>query len=445
MSEGRSDYLFKNWDETLTCEPRAYHQPETEDEVVAIVKQVAARRGTLRAVGAGHSWSPLVPTDDTLINLDELKQLIAVDPERHRVTVQAGIRLKDLNEVLANHGLALANLGSITEQSIAGAMSTATHGSGLHLPNLPAQVAALRLVTADGRIRDISAEADAELLSAARVSLGALGVVTQVTLQCVPAYRILREAYPLPFDEALAQLDQILQRNERVRLYWFANTDVIQVITYNRTERPVTPRNAVQTWFREVFLQHDFLQLLTQNGYAFPGLVMGINQFAAKVGWVKEERVDRSDLALTIPMPPPHQETEYALPVARTAEAVRKLRHLIERAEFKVNFPLEVRFVAADDIMLSPTYQQPSCYLGGYTYGVQFAREFFAGFEGLMRYLGGRPHWGKHMTVSAEDLRRIYPRYDRWNEIRRALDPHGVFANAFIRDLFDAPTGAQAP
>jgi FAD-linked oxidoreductase len=445
MSKVNTNYTFSNWDGTLNCKPQKFYRPQSEQEVVDIVRSVSQAGGTVRTFGAGHSWSPLVITDDTLLNLDNLNKLISVDVTRTRVTVQAGIRIKELNKLLPQRGLAMKNLGSIAEQSIAGAISTGTHGTGLKLGSLHTQIVGMKLVTGGGRLLNITEENDPELMQAARVNLGALGVIIEVTIQCVPNYNLEWKAEPHSFDEVLDGLPALLDGNDRVRLYWLAGTDVIQVMTMDHTDLPVTHKNRLKDWFTDVVVKHDFLKLIIETGYHLehlPGLqvnadvVEGTNRFEAKVGWVKEERVDQYNYVLNIPMPPKHQECEYAVPAARAAEAVRLTRRIIEENHYHVNLPVEVRFVAADEAMLSPAYGQDICYVGAYTFGEEFARPFFAGFEPAMKSLGGRPHWGKHITLTRDEARALYPKLDRFNEIRKQLDPTGTFANKFIRDLF---------
>jgi L-gulonolactone oxidase len=282
----------------------------------------------------------------------------------------------------------------------------------------------------------LSAETEPELFRAARVSVGALGVITQVTLQCVPAYNLYLRAEPRPFDKVLGQIDRLNQENERVRLYWFPATDVIYVMTLNPTEAPVTRRLPVLQWFRDVAIRHDLLAVLIRAGKRLPDLVDGINQFSATVGFQEEHQVARSDQVLNIPMPPRHQEMEYAVPIERTAEAIRLSRRLIEENNYRASFPMEIRFVAADDDMLSPAGGRAVCYLGAYTYGEAFAGPYFAGFEQAMKGLTGRPHWGKRHSLTPAEARGMYPQFDRFSEIRRELDPAGTFANRYIRDLF---------
>jgi L-gulono-1,4-lactone dehydrogenase len=445
MLRPETGHRFRNWDGSLECRPDRFYRPASVEELGEIVREASAGGRTVRVVGAGHSWSPLVITDDTLINLDKLDHVVSVDAEQQRVTVQAGIRIKELNHILPKHGLAMRNLGSIGEQSIAGAISTATHGTGIKFGGLHTQVVEMELVTEEGQPLTISEDADPELMAAARVNLGALGVITRVTIQCVPYYNLERNAQPLPFEEVLDQVDGLVDSNDGVRLYWLPYTDVIQVATINRTQRPPTPRNRYKEWFTNVVVKRELMELLVETGYdlyQLPGLdaridvVDDVNRFMARVGWTKEELVAPYYRALNIPMPPEHSECEYAVPVERAAEAVRLTRWIIEENDFHVNFPVEVRFVAADEAMLSPAYGRDVCYVGAYTFGEGFARPFFDRFEREMKQLGGRPHWGKRLTLNREEARKQYPMWERFDEIRKELDPKGTFANGFIRDLF---------
>ncbi len=431
-----SGYRFSNWSQTEHCAPRNYYQPTSEDEVVQLVKLVESRGERLRVTGAGHAFSPVVLTGENLLNLDSLNKIIHVDQERMRVTVQAGVRIKELNELLPVHDLAMSNLGSIAEQSIAGATTTGTHGTGITFGNLATQIVAMKLVVGGGRVLEISVDSDPELMNAARVSMGCLGIVTQVTIQCERAFRLHARSWPLKFETALASLDALLAENEHLRLYWMADTDIIQVSAFNRTELPITPRTHLEEYIEEVVLKNDALDFAMHVGYVFPFLVRPLNELTATVGFRKEERVDGSDKILNITMPPVHDETEYAVPVPRTAEAMHKFRDMVERDNLKANVPVEVRFVAADQSMLSPTYLRPGCHIGAYTYGAAFSQPYFDHFEALMKTLDGRPHWGKRITITAEEARAMYPLYGRFAAIRKDLDPLGTFANDFIRKVF---------
>jgi L-gulonolactone oxidase len=433
-----SDFEFNNWDHTLHCEPKLYCEPRSEGEVVDLVKQTYARGGVVRAFGAGHSWSPLVPTSDTLISLRKLKTPVTVDTGQMRATVPAGMRIKDVIKVLRGNknGLGMQNLGSITRQRIAGAISTGTHGTGKDIGNLSTQIIAMKLIDGLGKVHELSKQ-DPEF-AAARISLGALGIISQVTIQCVKDYNLLYKSEHRPFKELQHTLDYDLNNNERLRLYWFSwIPDDIQVMTMNPTTAAATKESGPA--------ENPTVQAVAPDTYSLPywqglGLKVESNKrkgSKARLTWFNEEKVKPYDQALTTIMPPPHQESEYAIPIEKAAEAVQKLKRLIKDQRYLDLILVEVRFVAQDDIMLSPSHDRPVCYVGGYIFGKLKADDFFKDYEQLMKSLVGRPHWGKHLTLSQQEARGLYPKtFDRFNDIRKKLDPKGIFANDFIHNLF---------
>lgn len=439
-----SDFTFDNWDGTISCSPNNYFQPETETEVIQIVKDVYGRGGVVRTFGAGHSWSPLVPTDDTLINLDDLDRLVAVDSERMRASVQAGIRIKDLIKRLRKHGLGMQNLGSIKEQSIAGAISTATHGTGLSFGNISTQIVGMRLVTGRGDVLTISEDQNKHLLPAVRTSLGSLGIITQVTLQCVKDYNLLYRAYHRGVEEVLNNLDT-LNKDQRLRLYWLSwIPDDIQVMTMKATTALAPRESGPIDRLTGNVIKKGVVMPVASNTYAlssWQGLGLKVasnkkNKSEARLAWTNEEKVKPYDKALTVPMPPYHQESEYAVPVENAPNAVRALRKLIMDEGYSDTILVEVRFVAGDDIMLSPCHAGPVCYIGGYIFDESNVTDFFQKYERLMKSFGGRPHWGKHLTLSRQEARDMYRSFDDFNGIRKQLDPRGIFVNNFIRNIF---------
>jgi FAD/FMN-containing dehydrogenase len=354
--------------------------------------------------------------------------------------MSAGIRIRDLiSKYLVPNQLAMINLGSIADQSIAGAISTSTHGTGLGIGSLATQVVAMTLVTGQGELLRISANEHPELLPAARVSLGALGVITQVTIQCIPECNLRLRAEEHPFDDVLDGIEALTKQNERVRLYWFPNTDSFLVTTFNKTDEPATPDDPeVIQWFKNNFVRHDLFELLLKTGERLPDFVDELNRFAAGVAWQPEERVGPSnELLLNAAPVPRHIECEYAVPFERAAEALRTMRRLIDQNGYRANVPVDVRFVAADENMLSPSYSRDVCYIGAHTSTENFAKQYYAGFETAMKALGGRPHWGKCFNLTAAEARACYPMYDAFNEIRKRLDPKGIFVNQLIHDLFE--------
>jgi FAD/FMN-containing dehydrogenase len=426
--------IFSNWAGTISCRPSRFCKPASEEEVVAIVKDAAARGVTVRTVGAGHSWAPLALTRDVLVNLDRMEGL-SVDTASRTATVQAGIRLKNLTPRLAEHGLGMANLGSIREQSLAGATATGTHGTGLSLGSIHTSITRLRLVTGTGDVRTLTAT-DGDLFRAACVSLGALGIITEVTIQCVPNYDLEYAAYWCRLDEVLPRIDALVRQNTRLRLWWLVpelgDRDRVILTTMNPpgTGTGILGELAVADDRRPPSRGGKGLQpdtdMLARNAPPRTEQCPRVLHF-----------VDNYLEVLKVPLlPVPHRECEYAIPVEHTVEALRRFRVALDEGGLGLKLPIEVRFVAKDDTLIGPARGRDVCYIGASTQ--TNATEVFQRFEPIMRALGGRPHWGKCFSLTREDARAMYPdSFDRFREIRKELDPHGVFANDHLRRLFD--------
>jgi len=419
-----ANHVFHNWAETITCKPANFCQPSTELEVQNVVKEALATGKRVRTVGGGHSWAPLVLTRDILVNLDRLSRVIATDPATLKAQVQTGIRLKDLTPQLAQAKLGMANLGSIREQSIAGATATGTHGTGLGIGNLSTQIVGLRVVTGTGDFRMIGHD-EPDLLNAARVHLGALGIVTEVTIQCVNDYELEYTAYVCNFDDALKRIDDFNAKNTRVRLWWLVppigSKKTVIITTMNPPGTGGAPPG-------DSVLPQDLSGLFAQFGQ-FLNPTGGCTQFLRFKG--------HYDQILTVPLLPVlHRECEYAIPVAKTVEALQSLKRVIDEGDLSLTLPIEVRFVKADETLLSPANGQDVCYIGAATQ--PNANEVFERFEPILKALGGRPHWGKCFSLTRGEAEAMYPNtYDKFRAVRKEFDPHGVFTNDFISRYFD--------
>ena len=423
-------HTFENWSHTITFQPRRFCRPRTEAEVVTIVKDALATKTHVRTQGAGHSFAQLLPTRDTLLTLDDLSVPITVDG--HRATVPGGIRLKNLIPELRARGLGLKNLGSITEQSIAGAFSTGTHGTGVGLGAISTQVVGMQLVDGHGDLRTIT-EHDAEHLSAARINVGALGIITQVTLDCVKDYQLEYSAYLTTLDAVLRHIDQLVQENDRVLFWWFllpgCPRDTAVLIT----------KNVVGHQVSDILKQPsaDAIPASSQVLSKDPAILRKFSMQARKDEFKRIiHYVGPYNQVLTIPLLPLfHRECEYAIPVAKTVEAIRAMREFVEEGELSLLLPVEVRFVAKDDILLSPCHEGPVSYIGAST--LVNSTEVFERFEPLMKRLGGRPHWGKNYTITRDEAMQMYPStYKRFCDVRDAFDPNRVLANSMLTDLF---------
>lgn len=439
MADCKAGHTFRNWSRTLEFKPRRFCKPRTEERIVEIVQEARAAKGCVRTQGAGHSFSQLLPTNDTLVSLDDMDHDVMIIADGTEVNVSAGIRLKDLLPKLKARNLGLRNLGSITEQSIAGAALTGTHGTGIGLGSIPTQIIAARLVAGDGSVIDLS-KGDPRL-KAASLSLGALGILTRVTLDCVPHHKIDYNVYVGKFDHVMASLDQLVQENVRVLLWWlvplFDRDDVI-IITKNPPGHPVgllggaenrvTPLAGLKPTLKPTPLGKGLdamVEALATQGLGSTGKFKKIWHMSG----------DYEDM-LTLPLLPVfHTECEYAVPAANGVAAMNAFRRVVEENDFEIQLPVEVRFTAGDDLLLSPCNQGPVCYIGASPHGN--TAEIFARFEPLMRDHGGRPHWGKHFTLTRGDIRAMYgAHYDSFVALRNTLDPDRVFANSFLTELF---------
>ena len=421
--------MWRNWAGTHECVPVAIEHPKSAREVAGAVRRAAGAGRTVRVVGSGHSFSACVPTDGTLVRLDRLDRILDADPASGLVKVEAGITLAALNDGLAERGLALPNLGDIDAQTLAGALATATHGTGARLRNLSAQVEALELVDGTGERRSLTAD-DGVLLRAARVGLGSLGIVTAVTLRCVPAFRLRGVDVTLPLEEVLDGLDERAGAHDHFEFWTFPHSPLALTRTNDRTDAPVSAPGPALAWLHDVLLDNHALELLSRTGRRFPRAIPRINRLAASAASGRE-RVDASHRIFASPRLVRFDEMEYAIPREHAADAVRGAREILER--HPVNFPVELRFVAADDALLSPAFGRDTAYVAVHVFQGMDGEAPFREVERLMAGWGGRPHWGKRSFLAARELRTRYPAWDAFAAARAELDPEGRFENPWAR------------
>jgi FAD-linked oxidoreductase len=415
--------MWSNWSGGQFCVPAEHVRPGSRAEVAAAV--VSGR--AVRVAGSGHSFSGGVPTDGTLLSLDRLDRVLDADPATGLVRVEAGIPLARLSRELDARGLAMPNLGDVDVQSLAGAISTGTHGTGARLGNLSTAVAGLELVLADGSERELT-EAD-DLLRAARVGLGALGVVVAVTLRCVPAFRLHAVDAPQTLEDVLADLDAHVDGNDHFELFAFPHSPLALTRTNNRTDHPADPRHPAREWLQDVLRDNHAFALLNRAARRVPRAIPRINRLAGRSA-SRRERVRRSFEVFASPRLVRFEEMEYAVPRDRAAEAVRAVREVLAR--HPVSFPIELRFAAADDALLSTAHGRDSAYVAVHVFQGMDFEPAFREVEALMGQWGGRPHWGKRSFLGAAELAPRYPRWDAFAAIRDELDPGGRFVNSWI-------------
>ncbi len=385
---------WNNWSGSVSCTPRSIHRPRHEGEAADLVRDVAARNGRLRVAGSGHSFTPLCASDDTLVSLDEMQGVVDVDVERQQATVRAGTKIYELGEPLAGHGLALANQGDIDRQALAGAIATGTHGTGPTLGSLSTQVVGLRLVDGRGELREIDAR-QGELLAAARVSLGALGLITAIRLQLVPAYRLHERLWQVPIEACLAELPAHIAATRHFEFFWYPATDLAHMKALDPTD--ASPSS-----------------LDDRSG----------------------ERIDHSYRIFPSERNVRFNEIEFALPAAAGPACFRAVRGLMRDRFVDVTWPVEYRTLASDDILLSPAQGRETVTISVHQAAELSFREFFREVEAIFLDHEGRPHWGKIHMLTAERLRQLYPGWKRFQAARRELDPAGVFSNAHLAQLW---------
>jgi L-gulonolactone oxidase len=436
---------WRNWAGDQACSPAAIERPGSAAEVVDAIGRSRTAGRTVRVAGAGHSFTDAVLTEGTLLSLDRMRRVLDVDRGSKLARVEAGISLNELSEALWEHGLAFENLGDVDVQSIAGATATGTHGTGSRLRNISAGLREIELVTADGQTVVVSESDDAEAWRAARVSVGALGVVTAVTLQAVPAFTLEGVDSSEPLDEVLASIDARADGNDHFETYVFPHSPLALTRTNNRVDRAPEPPSRARAWIDDVLLRNHVFGLACAAGSRAPRLIPQINRLLARASGTTR-RIDRSYRIFASPRRVRFTEMEYAVPRARAAEAVRTVLAVAERPGFAVPFPIEVRFVAGDDALLSPAGGRDTCYVAVHMYHGMEWEPYFRAVEEAMDGLGGRPHWGKRHFQTAETLAARYPEWERFQAVRRRLDSDGVFANGYVRRVLgETRLGAGEP
>jgi L-gulono-1,4-lactone dehydrogenase len=359
------------------------------------------------------------------------------------VRVEAGIVIGELAAALASEGLAMENQGDIDRQTLAGAVSTATHGTGARFQNLSAQVEAVELVLADGSVHECSADSDPEGLAAGRAGLGALGALYSVTLRTVPAYTIRRIDQPEPLETTLSRLDELVDANHHFEFYVFPHTDTAILRESERTDEPPSPRGRAKEFLQEVVLENWVVGIYARIGRLLPSRIPPMARFLARrVG--RTVKVDRSHRVFASERRVPFTEMEYGIPREHGADAVRRVLDVIESSGLYVSFPIEVRFVAPDEVMLSPSHRRETCYIAVHMFRGMEWEPYFRRVEAIMDEYGGRPHWGKRHFQTAETLASRYPRWSDFQRVRARLDPGGRFANAYT-DRVLGPVAAAAP
>lgn len=386
----------------------------------------------MKAAGTGHSFTAISATEGVLIRPDLLTGVRGIDREAGTVTVEAGTPLKRLNHALAREGLSLTNMGDIMEQTVAGAVSTGTHGTGRDSASIAAQIVGLELLTADGSLLRCTKEENPEVFAAARIGLGALGVITAVTFAVEPVFLLTAREEPMPLDRVLGEFDELVAENEHFEFYWFPHTGSCNTKRNNRSQGPAAPAGRLSGWFEDEFLSNGLFQAVNSLGRAVPATIPSVARLSSRAPSARTY-TDIPYKVFTSPRRVRFVEMEYALAREEIPAALRELKAMVERSKLRVSFPVEVRTAPADDITLSTASGRDSGYLAVHLYRGTPYREYFTAAERIFTEHGGRPHWGKVHTRDARYLSEVYPRFAEFTALRDRLDPGRLFANRYLR------------
>ena len=426
---------WSNWAGNQTADPTSWEMAGSTDDVERVVRRAHSAGNRVKVVGSGHSFTGAAVADEILLDITRLNRVGRVDEATGEVDVDAGVPISTLNVELAKQGRALANLGDIAYQTIAGAVSTATHGTGIGLTGIAGQLTSISFVDGTGRQRTVSkSDADTTMFRAMQVGVGALGVITSVRLQTVPSFTLHAVEEPAPVDSLLERLDDEVKGNDHFEFFWMPHTSLALTKRNNRTDEPPRPLGAAKHWFQRSFLENTAFGAVCGLGKRAPVLIPRLAQVVAASG-----RLDYSDQSYRIfasPRRVKFVEMEYGIPREACTAALNDIRKMIEVRNYRISFPIEVRFTAADDALLSTAHGRESAYIAVHMYkGMEF-EPYFRSVAEIMAEYAGRPHWGKMHWLGCNDLEALYPRWTDFLAVRKQLDPEGLFENGYVRQVF---------
>ncbi|MFE5806321.1 D-arabinono-1,4-lactone oxidase [Streptomyces sp. NPDC056491] len=423
---------WRNWAGNITATPVRVVTPASVGELQEAVRRAAEDGLRVKAVGTGHSFTAAAATDGVLVRPQALTGIRSIDRAAGTVTVAAGTVLKDLNTALAREGLSLTNMGDIMEQTVSGATSTGTHGTGRDSASIAAQIRGLELVTADGRLLTCSEKEEPEVFAAARLGIGALGIVTAITFAVEPLFFLTAREEPMGFERVTAEFEEHFAENEHFEFYWFPHTGNCNTKRNNRSQGPAAPPGPVSAWIEDELLSNGLFQAVNTLGRAVPASIPSIARVASRALSARTY-TDIPYKVFTSPRRVRFVEMEYALPREQVVQALRELRAMVDRSGLRISFPVEVRTAPADDITLSTASGRETAYIAVHMYKGTPYQSYFTAAERIFTAHGGRPHWGKVHTRDAAYFAEVYPRFGEFTALRDRLDPDRVFGNDYLR------------
>ena len=424
---------WSNWAGNQQTGSVLVSKPQTESELQQVVQNAQTSGRRVKAVGSGHSFTAIAVAEEVLVDLSKYDEILAIDKINQTVTVQSGIQLSKLNQALYENSLAMQNLGDIAYQTIAGAISTSTHGTGAKFTGIANQVVALRIVLADSSIVECSANVNAELFSCARVGLGAIGLISTVTLKVVPAFNLAVIEEPMRVDDVLQNLDLHVDSNDHFEFFWVPHTGWALTKRNNRNNLPIEPMSKMSHWYSKTLMENYAFGAVCMLGKARPSLIPKLAKALPSSG--RNEYSDASHKVFASKRIIKFYEMEYAIPREACAEALNRVRRMVTDSGFFLNFPVEVRFTAPDEIPLSTASNRESAYIAVHIYKGMNYVPYFTEVESIMNSYQGRPHWGKLHFQNASTLASRYPQWDVFQSVRNQVDPKRMFSNQYLETV----------
>lgn len=424
---------MKNWAGNLEFHPKTILTPASTQEASNLVKQQISQNKSIRMRGTGHSWTGLIATDETYLHLDKMQGVIHAQPEKNLITAFGGTKLKLFGEEAFKHKLALPNQGDVNHQSLAGSMSTGTHGTGVTLQSISNQLRAAKIISGSGDIVEFDSEKHPDHIKALAVSMGSMGLITEATVKMLPAYKLKVETFSEDMKTALEKYPDRLKNNRHLEMFYFPVGDWSMVKLMNMTEDAPTARskmNEVSDLVLENWL-YEGLNILAGKIGSYKGIDSVMRKFVSHT-----KKVNWSHLAFPTERTVKFMEMEFNLPIEKFETVFEELKASIKKNNFQTLFPIEIRFVKGDELWLSPAYQRDSVYFAVHTYFTENFRPYFQEMQNIFKRHGGRPHWGKWHSLTHDDLEKVYPKWQDFHKVRLELDPKGLWLNSHLRSMF---------
>lgn len=429
---------WSNWSGHVRGEPQAIARPQTKAELAAVLRDGA---GPLRVVGSGHSFTPLGETNGTVISLDAIAGVVSVDAASQTATVKAGSKIHALGRPLFDLGVGLKNQGDIDRQSIGGAVGTGTHGTGPTLGSLSAEVKGFRLVTASGEVLDCSPSSNADVFEAGRVSFGSLGVMSEITIGVRKAYKLREKNWVMPATDCWRDIAKLKEQHRHFEFFWFPHASAVVAKTLDEVDDEVAPPITSEQMFERgerVSSDQRAFKIGCELARMVPSLSARVQRFFTNASMGASSRTRWAHEIFPSARNVRFNEMEYAVPAANGVDCVREVAEAFVAKRIPGVFPIEFRYVKADDIWLSPFYKRDAVTISVHQYNRQPFEPLFNVAEAIFRRYGGRPHWGKLHSLKFAELERLYPRWGEFQAVRRKLDPQGKLLNSYLRQVFGA-------